>query len=307
MSALLDVCIIGAGAFGAHHASKTARSRQARCVGVFDLDHTRAHALAEKIGAPTFEDLDEAIAAAQAVIIASPALTHANIARRALAQDRHVLVEKPLACSVDAAEDVVAMARRRQKVLQVGHQERFVFQALGLFDHHEKPLAISATREGPFSGRGLDVSAALDLMVHDIDLALRLIGEGAHCTATTMVAGRGDRADALSAKFRSETGIAIALTASRIAAAVKRTLRVDYPSGAVMVDLVSRSLVNQSAAALNSDFAARMPDPLGAADEAFFAACLGKAPILVPGEEALLALTLAVQAETLARSYSEAV
>jgi hypothetical protein len=159
---------------------------------VFDIDLARAQALAEPLGAQAFDDMAAFLAAVDVVTVATPAVHHAKAGLAALKAGKPVYSEKPLA---------VTPRRRRRPgrpppgpacPLACGHQERVVFQAMGLLDIPEQPLRLEAVRRGTPSDRNLDVSVVLDLMIHDIDLALALCdgepvtveGEGAVTRST---------------------------------------------------------------------------------------------------------------------------
>jgi len=129
----LKVGVVGAGVFGNYHAQKAAAAARCELVGIADLDPARARAVAEPYGARAFESLDALIAACEAVVVAVPATYHADAVEAALAADRHVLVEKPLALDARTARRLAGEAVTRGLTLQVGHQERFVARAMGIF------------------------------------------------------------------------------------------------------------------------------------------------------------------------------
>ena len=149
--------VIGAGVFGGHHARKYAASDRVQLMGVFDVDAERAEMLAAQLNTKAYTDLDALIAACDAVTIASPAVNHYDGVKAALSAGKHVLVEKPLADTAVRGRELIQLARARNLVLQVGHQERFVFNAMGVFDIAEAPRRIAARRMGVRSTRNLDV------------------------------------------------------------------------------------------------------------------------------------------------------
>ena len=292
--------VVGAGAFGRHHARKYAQDGRVRLIGVYDPDAERAGMLAETHHVRAFDSLEALLAAAELITVAAPPLTHASIARQALDAGVHVLVEKPLAVDLDAGADLVARAAERQLTLACGHQERLVLEAMGLLDAPESPTLIESTRAGPWTGRSTDVSVALDLMIHDIDLALALLGE-APCE--TYASGRRSHralCDAMVGRARFPSGASARFFASRIADARSRTMRVVYPSGVVDVDFVARSFSNTTPFQLDPNFLEKpyAQDPLGANVQRFIDAVLGEAPRpAVTGAEGLAALGLAAQFE----------
>ena len=167
--------VIGAGVFGGHHARKYAGAKGAVLSAVLDTHHPdRAAALAVPLGGRAFHRMDEFLEACDVVTVASPASVHMEGAMAALAAGKPVYIEKPLAISLADADKIIAEAAKQNLVVACGHQERVVFQAMGLFDIPEQPLRLESIRYGTPSERSLDVSVVLDLMIHDLDLALSL-------------------------------------------------------------------------------------------------------------------------------------
>src|ERR1700744_3642107 len=176
----LKAAVIGAGAFGRHHAAKYhALSEAGEGVELFAVadpsQDVRAKAVAA-YGVLAVADWHELLGKVDLVSICSPAVTHAEIVRAFLNAHTHVLVEKPIATDINEANDLVELARKNNLILTVGHQERFVFARTGLLDQAEKPREIQCWRRGPWTGRGDDVSAVLDLMIHDLDLVHTMVG-----------------------------------------------------------------------------------------------------------------------------------
>lgn len=299
-SSPIRIGVIGAGVFGGYHAQKFASLPGARLVGVYDLQTDMAEALCERVGAgDAFDDVDGLIDACDAVVIATPASTHAKLARKALEASRHALVEKPLALTGVEARELAALAVDSGLILQVGHQERLVFEAMGLFDIEERPLALNAVRKGPRSpeGRCEDVSVVFDLMIHDLDLAAELFG----CTADEAVgAGRSDHTrllDEADANLRFGAGRAH-LEASRCANERERRMRIEYASGVVEIDFLTRAVSNTTPYDIRVDVSDRLPDPLRAAGEAFLAAIRGEAVSPITGGVGARAAQLAERVET---------
>ena len=290
----LKTGLVGAGVFGGYHAGKIAASSRTEFAGVFDPDTERAAQLAVKHGAAVFASEEDLHATCDCVIVACPATYHEAVVERALKAGLHVLVEKPLALSGDAAARLAALADEKELVLQVGHQERLVLAAMGFFDIDEMPISIEAVREGPPApdGRAGDVSVIWDLMIHDLDMAARLICAGA--TAT----GEGKRRhtghiDEAFADLDFLNGATAVIKASRAATERHRAMSITYPSGTISIDFLTRKVVNTTPHAIRADVSADLPDPLGAADEAFFIACLGMRETPIPGREAAEAVRLA--------------
>ena len=300
MSETLRGGVIGAGVFGGYHARQYARLPGVTFAGVFDTHPERAAKVAMPLGGRAFASLGDLLAEVDVVTVASPATSHTGQSLTAIAAGKHVYVEKPIAITVADGEKVRAAAAKAGVVVACGHQERVVFQAMGLLDVPEQPLLLEALRHGPPSDRSRDVSAVLDLMVHDIDLALA-IAAGSPVTAEAEgERGAGGVWDAIRAEASFDTGLVVRLDVSRLAEARRRTMRIVYPSGEVEIDFVARSFRNTTPFALNPDFAdtPAAQDPLGASVEGFLDAACGRAPRpVVTAEEAIAALDLAIAVE----------
>jgi predicted dehydrogenase len=292
--------VIGAGVFGGHHAHKCSSLAGVELTAVLDPNVERAEALAGPLGAAVFDDLAAFLDQVDLVTVASPASSHARLALQALQRGRHVYVEKPLADEAEASRALVAAAEASGVVLACGHQERAVFRAIGLLDLPERPVRIEAVRRGTFTGRNTDVSCVLDLMIHDIDLALTLAGEApAQVTAHGRIT-EGPFADEAVAELTFTGGMSARLEASRIAERRERTMKLEFPSGELEIDFLNRRFVDRTPFGLDSHFAesADGKDPLGASVAAFIAAVRGEAARpLVTGEEAARALDVALEVD----------
>jgi predicted dehydrogenase len=291
--------VLGAGAFGRIHARKYAEDARVAFVGVYDPDDERATELANTHGAEAFGSLDALLAAVNVVTIASPPSFHGDAGRKALSAGKHTLIEKPLATDVATGKALVQLASDKKLVLGCGHQERLVFQAMGLLDAPERPSYIESVREGPWTGRSADVSVTLDLMVHDLDLALQLLKAKPERVGATARSEHGRTADAIEAKL-AFVGAEAVFTSSRVAEARRRTMRAVYPSGEVKIDFIARTFENTTKFPLNAAFAETRigADPLGANVAQFIDAVLGVAPRpVVNGPEALSVLELALDVD----------
>ncbi|HEY3951431.1 Gfo/Idh/MocA family oxidoreductase [Phenylobacterium sp.] len=292
--------VVGAGVFGGYHARQYARLPGVVLSAVLDPHPDRAAAVAVPLGGRAFHDLDAFLDAVDVVTVASPATLHAEHALAAIAAGKPVYVEKPIATSVADGERVRAAAAAKGLVVACGHQERVQSRAMGLLDIPEQPLRLEALRHGPPSDRSRDVSAILDLMVHDIDLALAI-------SAAEPVTAEGEGRmsddgvwDVARSEVTFDDGFSAMFDVSRQAAARKRIMKIVYPSGEVEVDFVNRMFRNTTPFALNTAYAETPAgqDPLGASVAGFLAAVRGEAPRpIVNAEEAIRALDLALAIE----------
>lgn len=288
MANQLKTGVVGAGVFGAFHAGKHAASPRADLVGIWDIDADRALALSSRVHAASFPSYSALLGSVDAVTIASPAPTHFSLARQALEAGRHVYVEKPLAMSVAEADALIALAERNGLVLQVGHQERFVLEAIGAPRADAQPRRIEFSRCGPPSGRGEDVSVVFDLMIHDLDIA-RLFGFGRLLKASAC----GDRHETI-ATLVFDDGRQCSFIASRRADQRRRRLRAEYHDGALEIDFIKRAVCDTTGAFRSSSDAA-FADPLGLSVEAFFASVLDGARTAADGKAGRGALEWAIQ------------
>ena len=292
--------VIGAGVFGNYHARQYARIDRVVLSAVYDLHPDRAAAVAMPLGGRGFHELAEFLDAVDVVTIASPATFHAEHALAVLAAGKPVYIEKPIAVSVADAEKIRDLALAKGLVVACGHQERVVFQAMGLLDIPEQPLRLEALRHGPPSDRSRDVSSVLDLMIHDIDLALA-ISRSEPVTAEGEGALHDDGVwDIARSEVTFDDGFTAIFDVSRQAPERKRTMKVAYPSGELEIDFVSRAFRNTTPYGLNAEFAETPAgkDPLGASVEGFLAAVQGRAPRpVVNADEAIRALDLALAIE----------
>jgi len=310
VTALLPVGIIGVGALGRHHARHLAAFHGVELVGVHDLDPERAAAVASETGTRAFADLDELLRRVRAVTIAVPTPAHAAVGLRALEAGVPVLMEKPLAASLEEADRLVAAAAARGLQLQVGHIERFN-RAIRAASHHLGDIRyFESSRLAPFQPRGTDVAVVLDLMIHDLDLLLHLTG-GAEVTdvRASGVAVMTSHLDIATARVEFANGAVATVTSSRIARERVRRLRMFQPNGYFSLDLGAgtgtfmrmRPGVAPGAATslaeLVEQVALEAPptDALGLELASFIHAVRGERAAVVTGEEGRAALGLALR------------
>jgi predicted dehydrogenase len=288
---ILRAGVIGNGAFGRHHATKYARIPGVELVGIADPSpEARRHAMATH-GVPALQDWRELLGAVDIVSVCSPATTHASIVRAFLNANADVLVEKPIATDLDEADSLIALAEVKNRVLTVGHQERFVFARTGLLDQVHAPLEVECWRMGPWTGRGADVSAVLDLMIHDIDLVHRLIPGNVVDVRANGRRTQSRLPDDVYALLMFENGGHARLHASRVSPIRRRGMRAVYHDGVVEIDFITRQVKNTTGRPLNP---LQLDDPLGESISAFVSAARLSESSLVRPEEARNALETAL-------------
>ena len=293
----LKAAVIGAGVFGHHHATKYKALAQAGEVELFAIADPNPEMLAKAkahYGCKAVTDWRDLLGKVDLVSICSPAVTHAEIVRAFLNAGAHVLVEKPIATTQEEAAELALLSRTVGRVLTVGHQERFVFARTGLLDLSETPKEITCWRQGPWTGRGDDVSVVLDLMIHDLDLVHTLVPGPVEDVRAEGLIEYGPHADEVFAILTFANGTIAKLETSRIATERKRGLRAVYADGVVEIDFLTRTVKNTTPRPLG---ALEMGDPLGESVAGFVAAAKAGTDALVTPEQAAQALDTALWIE----------
>ncbi len=306
MSKQLKAGVIGAGVFGGYHAGKYSAHIDTELTAIFDIDPVQGQALAKKHECAAYTDFAAFMEVVDLVSLTSPAIFHADQAAQLLSAGKSVLVEKPLATTTGDGEALLRLAAENKAVIAVGHQERLIFEAMGLFDIPERPKHISATRMGPKSERGTDVSVTLDLLVHDADLVLTLLGESQPSNLSAK--GRisySNFFDDVTAEMMFSKGTQVTLSASRMHDGRDRHMSLIYECGAVEIDFVARTFSNRTQYDLNEDFLETPAgkDSLGENIRRFIEAVKDpqKSPA-ISGEAGLQALNLALAIDAAAKN-----
>ncbi|MDJ0940210.1 MAG: Gfo/Idh/MocA family oxidoreductase [Woeseiaceae bacterium] len=241
MSAI-RTAVVGVGAMGKWHAEKFAALPESKLVAVVDADDARASDVAEPLGASPEADFKALIGKVDAVSIATPTSSHFEIASTLLDNGIHVLIEKPIAATIDEARELVELAESKGLIIQVGHLERFNPAIAAIRDKVRNPQFIESNRIAPYKPRSLDVSVVLDLMIHDIDLIHSL----ADSPMTEVDAvGRSifsDSIDVANARLRFENGCVANVTSSRISMKTERSLRIFQADGYLSVDMHNKAV-----------------------------------------------------------------
>jgi predicted dehydrogenase len=244
----VTIGVIGAGVLGSFHLQKCLKNPDVTVCGFYDISEERRRAVAEKLGVVAFETPQVLINACEALIIATPSSTHVDMAMRCLDAGKHALVEKPLAPSYEQGRTLVARAKERGVVLHVGHSEAFNAAFVKLLASQPRPKFIEIHRLAQFSPRGIDVPVVLDLMVHDLQLLLRLCREEPlyDRIAATGVPVISDDVDIANARIPFPSGCVVNLTASRISAKRMRKLRLFERDNYYSVDLDKEEIEHYS-------------------------------------------------------------
>ncbi len=236
----LRVAVIGVGHLGRHHARILNELPDTKLVAVVDCRPRQAESVARKLGTVACTSVDQLPENLDAAVVAVPTTLHREIALQLIERDVSLLVEKPLAESIEAADQIVEQAERRGVLLQVGHVERFnpAFQALQLTSRWGRPFFIQCVREVPYSFRSTDIGVILDLMIHDIDLIMWITGEFPSVVRAHAWAHFGRHEDVAVAMFRFPGGTVAHCVASRVSPAVRRELKVSCRQRHLTLDLM---------------------------------------------------------------------
>ncbi|MDP2652637.1 MAG: Gfo/Idh/MocA family oxidoreductase [Candidatus Omnitrophota bacterium] len=237
----LNVGIIGIGHLGARHLKVYSElGSLVNIAGVCDIKAERTQKLAEHYKVPFFENYRDLASRVDAVNICVPTSLHHEIAKFFLAQGVPAFVEKPITTTVEQADELIALAERKNLKLQVGHVERFNSAYLAIKHFTKNPLFIECHRLNNFPNRSLDIGVVLDLMIHDIDIVLGLNACGVkdfHAVGVNVLTNQEDIA---SVRILMENGCVCNLTASRVSEEVMRKIRIFLPEAYISLDYVKQ-------------------------------------------------------------------
>ncbi len=291
------IAVIGAGAFGRNHLRVIHESEHAELAGVVDLDESRSAEAGTTYGCPVFRTLDELGGHADAAVVATPTITHAEIGERLIEAGLDVLVEKPIAHDLVAARSLVDAAARHGKILQVGHLERFNPAVTALESVVGQPLFFEVHRLSEFSPRSLDVDVVLDLMIHDLDIVLSLTRQMPEEVRAAGIQILSQKVDIANVRLQFPGGCIANLTASRVSTERVRKLRLFQPHEYISLDYSRQDAVRfRVQPPMKIDFT-QLPvnkdEPLRLELESFFECVATRRTPRVTGEQGLAALGVA--------------
>jgi len=291
------IAVIGAGAFGRNHIRVIHQSEHAELAGVLEPNPERADEARKTYDCRIFSSLDELMRNADAAVVATPTVSHAEIGCALMEQGLDVLIEKPIAHTVDAGRALVKSAARNERILQVGHLERFNPAVIALKPAITKPLFFEVHRMSEFSPRSLDVDVVLDLMIHDIDIVLSLTGESPEDIRAAGIRILSQKVDIANVRIQFPSGCIANLTASRVSTERVRKLRLFQPHEYISLDYSRQDAVRfRVKPPMAIDFAplnAPKDEPLRLELENFFSSIASRTAPEVTGEQALAALEVA--------------
>jgi predicted dehydrogenase len=234
------VAVVGAGRMGKLHARVLSEMPNAQLVCVVDTNPATAEAVARQRNCRALSDARQAVDLVDAAIISVPTLRHVEAARPFVAAGKPVLIEKPYTNDVGAGEALIALARQTGTSVQVGHTERFNPAVLAMQKYAIAPKFIEAHRISPFTFRSADVGVVLDMMIHDIDLVLMLVGGGVASVHAVGVNVIGAHEDICNARLIFDNGCVANITASRLAIKTERKMRIFSEEAYLSVDYAKK-------------------------------------------------------------------
>ena len=219
------VAVVGVGDFGRNHVRVYSQLDDAELVGITDANPERARHVAAEFGTRVLVDADALAGQVDAVSVAVPTVEHARVGCKLLEQGIDVLVEKPMAASLEEADELIGAARKNARVLQVGHLERFNPAVVAVQEIVTRPLFFEVHRLGVFSPRSLDVDVVYDVMIHDLDILLALVESPVAGLKTVGIPILTDKVDIAHARIEFESGAVANVTASRVSTERVRKMR----------------------------------------------------------------------------------
>jgi len=232
----LRIGLVGVGHLGSLHAKILAEVAEAEFAGVHDIDQEKVRKAAAEFNTTACASLDLLLARSDALVIATPTTTHYEIARQALELGRDVFIEKPITQTTAEADGLIRLAEEKDRLVQVGHIERFNPAILALERHTLNPMFVESHRLAQFNPRGTDVAVVLDLMIHDIDLILSFVHSPVARVAANGVAVVSESIDIANARLQFENGCVANVTASRISQRRMRKMRMFQRNEYISID-----------------------------------------------------------------------
>jgi predicted dehydrogenase len=285
----------------------------AELAGFHEARPERAAAVSAELGVRAYDSVESLLDDVDAITVVVPTPAHYQVAKAALERGKHVLIEKPLATTLDEADELLEIARRTGAIVQTGHVERFNRAVRAALPFVDAPRFIESDRLAPFNPRGSDVAVVLDLMIHDIDLVRTLVGAHVGEIAAVGVPVLTPSVDIANARLTFASGAVANITSSRVSRERMRKVRIFQRSGYLSLDLGAGNgefyrmredldLAELAKAPLALEaFVERVPldapegEPLRLEFDSFVAAVLNGGPVVVTGEDGREALAVALR------------
>ncbi len=232
--------VIGIGHLGKIHTKIASQIDIINLVGIYDIDHQKSKKTAQLYDTNSFLALEDLLQHIQAVSIVVPTDLHFSIAKKALEYDCHLFIEKPITATAEEAKELIKLANAKDKKIQVGHIERYNPAFLSLQNYALNPLFIESHRLSKFNPRGTEVSVILDLMIHDIDIILKLMNSPIQSIHACGVSVVSDTEDIANVRLNFFNGNVANLTASRISTKDLRKMRLFQKDTYISIDFLQQ-------------------------------------------------------------------
>jgi predicted dehydrogenase len=242
----IRVAVVGCGEFGRNHARVYREMENVELAGVFDQDAERAGKIAQEFQTRAFQNIEELRGVVDAASVAVPTVAHREAGCGLMEMGIDVLVEKPMARTVDEADELIAAAKRNGRILQVGHVERFNPAVLAVEPVVNRPLFFEVHRLGVFTARSLDVDVIYDLMIHDLDILLALVKEPVVDVKAVGIPVLTEKVDIAHARVEFAGGAVANVTASRVSTERVRKMRFFQQHEYISLDYARRDALRVS-------------------------------------------------------------
>ncbi|HET9400272.1 MAG TPA: Gfo/Idh/MocA family oxidoreductase [Candidatus Acidoferrales bacterium] len=237
------VAVVGAGEFGRNHARVYREMPEVELVGVVDIDSGRAESVAREFGSVAMDSIESLRDRVDGVSLAVPTAMHAKVGCELFEMGLDVLVEKPIASSIEEADVLIAAAKEHDRILQIGHVERFNPAVTAAEKLVDRPLFFEVHRLGVFSARSLDVDVIFDVMIHDLDILLALVNEPVADVKAVGIPVLTNKVDIAHARLEFESGAVANVTASRVSTERVRKMRFFQSHEYISLDFARRDVL----------------------------------------------------------------
>ena len=237
---MLKVGVFGVGHLGKYHLNNWKEIKDIELIGFYDPSGENAEQVVEQYKLKRFTNINKLIEACDAVDIVAPTTLHFELCKAAILKSKHVFVEKPLANTMDEAREIVKLVKEANIKFQVGHVERFNPAFLSLKNFNVSPMFIEVHRLAQFNPRGTDVSVILDLMIHDIDIILKLVKSNVKSVSANGVSVMSNTPDIANVRMEFDNGCVANLTSSRISMKKMRKMRLFQKDSYISLDFLDK-------------------------------------------------------------------
>jgi predicted dehydrogenase len=309
----MRIGVVGTGYLGRLHARILTEMPEAEVAGFVETDDVIAAEVSENLKLKRFASVEALAREIDCAVVATPTITHYDVSRQLIEAGCDVMVEKPITPSVEDAQRLIDLAASRGRILQVGHVERYNPAIMAVAPLLHEVRFVEAQRLGVFVGRSLDIDVLLDLMIHDLNLVLSLLGQRVVDVRAVGVAVLTDKVDITNVRLELENGAIANLTASRVSQDRVRKIRFFSREAYISVDTKEQEVKGYGLSdktIVPIDIAVTKQEPLRAELEAFLACARSRTRPLVSGEDGLAAVELAIRVaeaieESMRRFYPE--